>query len=309
MIRTRMSLRGPPARQSGAALLAALAAAALAAVLAMAMLERLQRDLARTGALNAAERSWQYARGMDVLARDWIEQARDTGLELDGRWSGPFTVPGGQVTARVFDLSGRFNLNALAHPEPDQAVAARRAFAELLGHLELNPALADELSAWVRGAGRASGADAAWYAGREPPYRSAGRPLAHVSELNWLRHVDADVRERLAPFVAALPDFETRINVNTTRPEVLAAWIDGLDPGQARQVLAARPYSRLRDVAADPRLRNLGAAQLEARFGLASDWYLAQARVTLDGNPRDFYRLIRTGAGGYDFRYMSQGVP
>lgn len=298
--------------QRGAALVVALVAAVLAAVLALGLVERSQRDLARTAALSDAERSWQYASGMEVLARDWIKQARAAGLDaagLDGRWSAPFEVPGGQVRGRVFDHSGRFNLNALADPEPAAAARALAALVSLLQILELDPGLARELNTWISGQATGAASNNPWYAAQTVPYRPAGWPLVHFSELRWLRHGGPATLERLAPFVTVLPDPRARININHTTPEVLAARIDGLDLHQARQVLAAGPYPDLATAAGHSRLRQLSLPAFERDFSVTSDWYLAQARVVLDRTERDYFRLISLGDGRYDFRYLSQGVP
>ena len=64
------------ARQRGAALLIALLAVALAVLLATELVERSQRDVARTTAVVDAERAWQFAEGVEGLARDWIRRQR-----------------------------------------------------------------------------------------------------------------------------------------------------------------------------------------------------------------------------------------
>lgn len=278
--------------QRGAALLVALAAVTLAAVLAVSMLERGRSGLARTAALADAERAWQYAGGMEILAREWLAQARRAGVadsRLSGRWSDPFPIPGGQVRGRLLDRSGRFNVNALADPDPEAAAQARAALQVLLE----NPG-AD----WVASVSR-----------RLRPPDGPALLLAHPAELERLAETDANLRAQLRMQATVLPDPASRININTTTPEVLAAWIPGLTVADARRVLAERPYPDLETAAAHPVLRNLASGVLFQRFSVTSHWHLAQARVTLDGVDRDFYRLMRSGGGGYDFRYFSQGTP
>ena len=80
--------------------LIALLAVALAVLLATELVERSQRDVARTTAVVDAERAWQFAEGVEGLARDWIRRQRqaEPGVRLpDGQWSEPFMVPGGSV--------------------------------------------------------------------------------------------------------------------------------------------------------------------------------------------------------------------
>lgn len=304
-----------PCRQRGSALLIALVTAALAAVVATTLLERGQRSLARSEALFATERSWQYARGMSALAERMLEQALAEGADpssLDDRWTAPFDVPGGMVQGRLVDQGGRFNLNALAHSDSATADASRTAFRRLLLQLGANPIIADELSDWLEGAVMPRPGSAAndWYARQDPPYRTAGVLLASASELRWLRSVDESTWQRLAPLVTALPDPELRLNVNTARPAVLAAVIAELDVEQARRVVADGPYSDLVRFAEHPLVAPALRPDERVRLAVRSRWYLAQARVVLDGVERDYFRLMNAAAAGYDgFRSFSQGVP
>ncbi len=300
--------------QRGSALLIALVVAALAAVIALAMIERGQGTLARTQALVDTERAYQYALGMEILAADMIEEATAEGADasqIDGTWTAPFEVPGGLIQGRVLDQNARFNVNALAHPDSGQAARALSAMERLLNHLGLNPVIAAELADWVSGATmpRPGSVGDAWYAGRQPPYRMAGVPLAHVSELRWLRSVDDDTWAQLSPHVSALPDHELLININTTQPEILAGLIDGLDLDQARRVLADGPFADVRGFMGHPVIEANAGPDLAAQVTVFSPWYMAQARVVLDGVERDYFRLMRIGGSGYDFRLFSQGVP
>jgi general secretion pathway protein K len=301
--------------QRGSALLLALITAALAAVIATVMLERGQRSLARSEAMLSTERSWQYAQGMSLLARRMLQQAMAEGEDpaaLDGSWTAPFQVPGGMVQGRLLDQGALFNLNALAHPDGATANQARATFGRLLETLGLNPVIADELADWIDGAvtPRAGSAAADWYARQNPPYRTAGVALANASELRWLRSVDESAWRRLAPLVTALPEPELRINVNTVRPEVLAAVIAGLEPEQARRVVADGPFPDANRFAEHPLVAPVIRPDERVRIAIRSRWYLTHARVVIDGVERDYFRLISGAATGYDgFRRFSQGVP
>lgn len=302
-------------RQRGSALLVALITAALAAVIATAMLERGQRSLARSEALLASERSWQYARGMSILAERMLEQAMAEGADpsaLDGSWTAPFQVPGGMVQGRLVDQGALFNLNALAHPDGATSTAAREAFRRLIESVGLNPIVADELADWLDGAVMPRPGSAAddWYARQDPPYRTAGVLLANASELRWLRSVDEQTWRTLAPLVTALPEPELRVNVNTARPEVLAAIIAGLEPEQARRVVADGPFPDPVRFSEHPLVAPVIQPDERVRVAIRSRWYLAQARVVIDGVERDYFRLMNGAAAGYDgFRRFSQGVP
>lgn len=295
MNRARSQLPLAMARQRGAALLIALLAVALAALLAVELVERSQRDIARTTGVVNAERAWQFAEGVEGLARDWIDRQRQAGvqaLQLDGQWSAPFAVPGGSVRARVFARDGQFNLNALSSHDPTVVVEARRALARLLELVDVDPALGDEIVSLFRAGDEGSPA-----------------ALAHLSELNRLEGYTPAARERLRPHLAVLPDPEARINVNRTTPEVLAAAIDGLSAEGARALIARAPFETLAEVGAQPELAQVNDMVVGRRIAVHSEWFLVHARVTLDGTVRDYFRLVGASGSRYDFRYFSQEVP
>ena len=283
------------ARQRGAALLIALLAVALAVLLATELVERTQRDVARTTAVVDAERAWQFAEGIEGLARDWIRRQRqaDPIARLpDGQWSEPFMVPGGSLRGRMFALDGRFNLNALASGDPARAADARRTLLGLLALLNADPALGESILAMY-------GADAA----------SPVAARVHLSELNRLEQFTPPVRRRLEPYLAMLPDADVRINVNRALPEVLAAAIEGLSIEAARSLLARAPFDSLDEVVAQPEFAVLDSASIRRRLAVESEWFLVHAQVVLDGVVRDYFRLVGASGNRYDFRYLSQGVP
>ena len=282
-----------PGPQRGAALLVALLALALAATLAVGLIDDQRTTLARTQALADAERSWQFARGLEGLAADWIRRARRGDVSdalLDGRWSAPFAVPGGSVRVRLLARSGRFNLNALAARDPSEAEAGRLGFARLLVALDLDPDLADALYAQLQ---------------------TGGRPLRmiHVSEARGLTGWTPSVEARLAPFVTVLPDPGSRVDVNTAPPEVLAARLPELGLDAARRIHAQRPYARIEDLRAHPDLQALGPVDLDARIRLGGRWYLAHAEIVLNGRLHEQVRLLDVAGAGYDARYVSTGLP
>jgi len=286
---------GRSGRQRGAALLIAMLAVALAVLLAAELVERTQRDLARTTAVVDAERAWQFAEGVEGLARDWIKRQRQMGPQArlpDGQWSQPFTVPGGSVRGRMFARDGRFNLNALASRDPARAADARRALLRLLALLDVDPALGESMVA-MYGTGAAS----------------PGPRRVHLSEFNRLERFTAPVRRRLEPFLSLLPDADARINVNRALPEVLAAAIEGLPIESARSLLARAPFDSADDILAQPELGALNPVTVRDRLSVESEWYLVQAQVVLDGVARDYFRLVGASGSRYDFRYLSQGVP
>jgi len=316
MTKRRLSSSSLFRQQRGAALLIALVVVALASIMALSLIERGQSTLARTQALLDAERSYQYALGMELLARDLIDQARSEGNSpemLNGTWTPVFQVPGGRVQGRLLDQQARFNLNALIHPDAATREQARQIFERLLNLLDLDSVIALELADWVEGAAvaRPGSAGNSVYAAFRPPYRMAGVALAHPSELRWLRSVTPDAYARLSGYVTTLPAPGIRINVNTTSAPVLAALLPEMTLEQAERVLADGPWRDLSGFLSHPliQMQPITELELQRRISSTSVDYLAQARVTLGEVERDYFGLIQLGGTGYDFRWFSQGVP
>lgn len=301
-------------KQRGAALLVALMVVALATVLAVGLFERDRQTLARSAALEQSERSYQYALGMDLLAADLLDRAAAGGLEADainGQWTPVYEVPGGRVQGRLLDLNARFNVNALASDDPAQTAAALAGFERLLQWLELDPIIARELADWVQPTPtlRPGSAGDGWYANQRPGYRRAGLPMAHVSELRWLRSVDEAAYRRLSAVTTAVPERRLVVNPNTVEPLVLAALVEGLEPSAAMRVLADGPYARIDDFLARLAADGFVVPGLQAQLTTTSRWFLAQARVVAGGLERDYFRLMDRQGSGYDFRWFSQGTP
>lgn len=158
--------------------------------------------------------------------------------ELDGRtdpWARPLPpipVGWGELTGRIEDMQGRFNLNNLVTGEGEVDAAALRRFRRLLRILELNPGIAEAAADWIDPDSRpegAWGAEDGFYSGRRPPYLAANRPFGEAAELRLVRGVDGEAWRKLAPHITALPA-ATGVNVNTATPEVLAAAVTQWGP-------------------------------------------------------------------------------
>ncbi|HEY9197852.1 MAG TPA: type II secretion system minor pseudopilin GspK, partial [Gammaproteobacteria bacterium] len=212
---SRMS--GP---QRGVALITALLVVALATVAAVAMASRQQLDVRRTANLLDGDQAYLYALGVEswarvVLARD----ARDNQVDkLDEDWAkrlSPIAVPGGQVDGFVSDLQGRFNLNNLLTAEGQLSEPDVRYFQRLLRVLELNEQLTVAVIDWLDpdfDTRFPEGAEDDYYLSTETPYRAANRKFQSISELRLVKGFTAEVWNKLAPFVSALPEERTPLN-------------------------------------------------------------------------------------------------
>ncbi|MGQ0800534.1 MAG: type II secretion system minor pseudopilin GspK [Pseudomarimonas sp.] len=292
-------------RQSGVALLSALLVVAIAVVLVAALLDMGEASRSRTRNALRAEQTWQLLIGLEgwaaaALARDEAQAAGVDGAD-DGwlRALPPISVPGGQLTGRMRDRSGCFNLNQLVVDDVVNTIAVSR-FQRLLAALKLDPGIADRAVDWIDsdaipGNG---GAEDSLYLQRNPAYLTAGRGFTHVSELRLLAGVDADSYATLATAVCAMPS-DGLINLNFASK---ALWMS-LDPRITESVASqlwregrAR-YLNPEDVVAA--LSQLGIEQVNLQ-GCAtfSRYMVAEAEIVSDGIPFAYSSLLERGEAG-----------
>lgn len=251
MMSARLTFRANPARQRGVAVILALLIVMLAATIAAYMAQ--QQSMWQQQVEN--QFNWVQARKIGITAIDWARAvlADDAGAnsydhpgELWTKQLPTATVENGQVTGKIEDQQGLFNLNNLvSNGATNIAYVAR--FQRLLTLLDLPTELAGALADWMDTDGEVQspgGAEDAYYLSLPQPYRTANRPLVELDELLLVKGFDAATLQRLRPYVSALPA-PTPINVNFAPPEVLAAMIDGLTISQARALVqqgAGQPF-------------------------------------------------------------------
>ncbi len=292
-------------QQRGVALLSALLVVAIAVVLVAALLD--MGEASRSRARNAlrAEQTWQLLHGLEgwaaaALQRDEAQLAAlDSAEDVWLQPLPPIMIPGGQLSGRLRDRSGCFNVNRLVVDGVDSEIAYAR-LERLLAALKLDPTLAARIADWIDADAtpRTGGAEDASYLQRRPPYLTAGRALSHVSELRLVAGIDAKVYARLAPELCAMPE-DAPINLNFASP---ALWMS-LDP-RITLGIANRMWSEGR-----ARYRNLDEVsraldQLNVQLvnldgcATASRFVVAEADVVSDGIPFAYTSLLeRTPEG------------
>jgi len=209
----------------------------------------------------------------------------------------PFPVEGGTLAGRIEDQQARFNLNNLVSDgeiDPDQQACLRR----LLALLDLPESLASSLGDWLDADGLAQGgAEDAYYLALPSPTLAANRPLIDLAELARVQGFEPAVRERLRPFVTALPR-RTAVNVNTASAEVMAALVPGLELDAARGLVAARERAIFLDRTGFLSRLPEGVRLAPELVSVNSDYFLVSLSVELRGaQARGTALLVRDSAG------------
>ena len=291
-------------RERGVALIVALLVVALATVLIAALLDRGELTAARTRNQLRAEQARAYALGLEAYAAKVLNRDDANNDASDDIWALPLPptpVPGGEITATMADLNGRFNLNNLnpVQTNPNQA-SWQTKFSKLLRALSLDPNLTGNIVAWMSADSASSGANASdgYYLGQAVPYRAAHRAFMHVSELRLVKGVNGDVYAALAPYVSALPT-GTTININTASVPVLMTLTQSMTEAQAQPIWQqghAKFVSVDEALTAQPALG--GVIECRDCYSVRSSYFLARGEITLDDLPFTFYSLIERRTSG-----------
>jgi general secretion pathway protein K len=231
-------------KQSGIALITAILVVALAAMASAAILVSAHLSIRRTANLQESELAWWYASGVESWVKSLLERDLDNNRidALSDIWAQPvdyLPVDEGFVRGQVVDLQGLFNLNNLGTPDLEEYERQLQVFARLLRYAEIAQeaqarAIGAAIRDWIDADSEPTGADGAEdndYLRLDPPYRAANRMISSVSELLAIRGVTREMYPRLAPLVAAIPQYGVPINVNTAPPAVLYALAAEPRPG------------------------------------------------------------------------------
>ncbi len=249
----QLSVRSP-ARQQGLALITAVLVVAMAAVAATAMVVSQQYSVRRTANMLHGEQAEFFAVAAESWARVLLRRdGRDNQVDtLEETWAQPLApvlIEGGSLQGYIEDEQGRLNLNNLLGPGGVSADAVTQ-FQRLLQVLELDEELVNALLDWLDAdvdVRFPRGAEDDTYLGKEPPYRTANRRMADISELRLVEGFSAEVIEKLAPYVAALPEV-TELNVNTAPAAVLATLAEGVSLREAESLVEERAEEPFEDL-------------------------------------------------------------
>ncbi|CUS47253.1 MAG: type 2a secretion system protein GspK [Idiomarinaceae bacterium HL-53] len=264
--------------QRGVAIISVLLVIAVVAVLAVKMSAQLRYQVARTQAAEAAEQGYWHWLSAEALARQVLltELEENEGkAHLNQAWAtsqGPYPVRGGMIGGEIKDLHACFNLNSLTL-DPDnsaQRVTAQERFMALLEALEIDSYASERLTAtlidWLDDDTElyeGMGAEDPDYMSLPQPFQPANGMFAHISEFRQLLGVNAEIYEKLRPYVCVIPGLDTwQFNLNTVQsdhPELVVAFFRGvIDLAAAEEILSNRGdegYETVDQVKQEPSLQ------------------------------------------------------
>ncbi len=308
-------------RQGGVALVAILLVVAIGTVMAASMVVEQQATIQTTRGFLSRGQAQQYALGGEELARQILRADAEEATGIDyllEAWADPelhYEFEEGEVHLQITDLQGLFNVNQLSEENPEQGIARQR-LNNMLAAVNADPTIADRIQDWIDTdtSARVTGAEDFEYLVFDPPYRTGNVIVADVSELA-LTGLEPEIYHALWPYLTALPESRTKINVNTASAPVLQSLAPGLTPELAEALAARRAdaegFETVQIFLQQPELAGLGV--LAQGLGVQSAFfeirviaryrdrfsYLTSVlhRNTLDGSmrilQRDFSRTFR----------------
>lgn len=256
--------------------------------------DRAQAEVVRAGA-----QEW----AITLLAKDAKDSKSDDLTEDWAKPLPPLAVEGGQVTGRIFDAQGKFNLNNLVRgnaPSPPDIGA----FKHLLQSLSIDPNLSDAVIDWIDTDSNASpaGAEDIDYLQMKTPYRTANQPMQSVEELRLVRGFTREIVDKLRPWVTALPQ-PGAININTAPKEVLAA-LFYTKPEVVDQLVTQRPYKSTGEISAKNPQLPVGDGKTIAHYDVQSTYFEVEVTTLFGRYQRTTQALIQRSAGEAGFRTL-----
>lgn len=307
----------PRHADTGVALLTALLVLALASVLAYGLLENAQRALSAASASARGQQARLMARGLEEFALSALNRdaLADPGVDhLGEAWAGmlpPLPFDRGYLRARLVDLDGRLNLNALVREDGSPDPTTQQRLERLLVTLELPAQLKFTITDWIDPDAQAlaGGAEDLDYLRERPAWRCPNRALTDPAELLGVRGLDPESWQRLRPFVSTLPR-GALLNLNTAPWQVLASIAPGIQADAMERLRPGGvPWRSVDDFRAALGGLNLALAPgQEVGLGVASHFFLATADIELDGAGYQFQSLLERSPGQLSVRWRQRGA-
>ena len=235
-ILANVAITNPPYRhgQQGMALLTILLLVVAITIVAGSMLAN-QKVMIREFELTKGQGQLrEYTLAGEAMATNLIAQDSQVNQvdSLTEAWAKPLaqqTLNQAKVNIKIDDDASRFNVNNLYHDGKvdDTALAFFQALLQANG---LSPNIAMAVLDWQDPDSDTladGGAEAAYYqsTGKKMAMGIANQPFISINELQYVRGMDSEGLQKLAPYLTAVP-YYLAMNINTVKPELLSVLVN-----------------------------------------------------------------------------------
>lgn len=238
-------------RQQGVALMIVILVFALVSILATGMYNRQSLFVQKASNIGIQTQAYHYALaaetfGLRLLKDDW-DTDKEEGKFIDDLEAvqNSIVLPADEavIEAQFDDVQGKLNINDLVNLDGSVNVLVKERFERLFKRLALESLKVEKLIDWLddnQDQVDFEGAEDGEYLGLDVPYRTAGMPMVHVSELRLMYGVSEEDYLAILPHVTVLPRGLSHINVNTASAEVLQSLVPNLSDELAEQLVQTR---------------------------------------------------------------------
>lgn len=275
-------------KQRGVALITALLIVALVVIIATSLLEKQHLMTRRTANHLQQDQAYLYALGAEnwalkILNKDRQQNNVDHLGEMWAKQLPPAFVSGGQLTGKLNDEQGKFNINNLLDNENKPSPENIQRFEKLLKQLNLPTNLVTQTLDWIDPDSNTqmNGAEDNEYGLQKIPYRTGNTRFQSVEELRLLLGMKEEYFKTLSPHITALPSV-TPINLNTTNEIILRSMVENLPESAAKELLEKAhkgTYKTIDDFLKENVLNNLKVDM--KGLGVASDYFRLETTVTI----------------------------
>jgi len=282
-----------PKRQSGVALMIVILVFALVSILSVGMYNRQSLFVQTASNMLAQKQAYEYAVASEIYGRrllkaDWDEDSEEKEFVDDlEQTQNSIVIPVEEalLEAQFNDVQGKLNLNDMVNLDGSPNTLMQKRLDRLLNRLAIDSIKVEMIQDWIdedQDPYQFEGSEDGDYLAQETPYRTAGQPFQHLSELLLLQGVTQKDYETLLPFVSVLPQGQAPINVNTAPPEVLQTLFEGMNDQQAEELGSKRenePWKDINALKSDPLVG--GLAFDDHYLSVNSEFFEIATRITL----------------------------
>ncbi|MGL6161835.1 type II secretion system minor pseudopilin GspK [Microbulbifer sp.] len=234
-----------PRQQRGVALITVLLVMVIAIAAVTHAILRNRIALSRTGMLLANTQLAEFVGGAEAWARVALERDWEADKEAGNRAENPsadhageawaqkaleFNPDNGKIRIQIKDLHSCFNVNNLTAGgsrggSGRQGGGQNEIFERLVRNVSGKPELARAIVDWLDAddTPRAPGTEDDGYLGLDVAHRTPDTQITDVSELAAVQGMEVEDWQKLRPFLCALPETDTKINVNFAPAELIEA--------------------------------------------------------------------------------------
>ncbi|WP_444931148.1 type II secretion system minor pseudopilin GspK [Microbulbifer sp. SSSA002] len=292
-------------RQRGVALIVVLLVMVIAIAAVSHAILRDQIAISRSGALLANTQLAEFVEAAEAWTRvsllEDFEDDQENSEVVDHaleNWAFPvlqFNPDNGKIRMNIKDLHSCFNVNNLSDSSAtDQFTIFQRLVSNVTGKSDLANSVAD----WVDDGDtpRTSGTEDDGYLGRELAHRTPDIMITDISELASVIDMETEDWQKLVPFLCALPETGTLVNINTAPEELIEAIEPAASVSKLVQFRESGGYISDSSEYADYDIVNTGP------FTFQSQHFLARIAVQLGdgGEYRQYWEsaLVRDSTDG-----------